>query len=1326
MTGIRGFLLICAVLAAVVPAEAETLELLWSSPYDFYGESLSSVSYPSVDREAADDFEATGTIKRLLLYGRNDCTFGCIDPPQPTAVRLRLYEWSASGPGAVTVDLTIPGDDPGMHYDTIDGLGSIDLTLTTPLTVDGRYFLSVQPQFGETFNWSRSPSNEGSPTFAHTFVREDGGGWVQATDFWDDPVSQDLAIDLYGCPPAGCAPDPTIAECGTWSELPSPTTLTEPRIEGVAAIAPWDVWVVGSHDAPVDGYWNDRQQSLAMHWNGQDWQIVPTPSPSPAPSVTQVSLNAVDGVAGDDVWAVGRKKDQDAGGYTGGRVFALRWDGLDWTEQPVPWPSDGDGSSSTGASGEQLNDVDALATDDVWMVGTYWWEQPSGPINWPGVAIRWNGSSFERYPLPMISPSGNQSPLAVAAIAADDVWVVGEGNGPGAPAYIWHWDGSDWSAVSAPTPGEDRSLESIAAIASDDVWVGGWYRDAAWVSHPLLLHWDGLSWTQFTSPAGGNAFAAWAADDILTFGVGGWAHWDGATWSAEDGPQVLPSASITGLAPVSPCNAWAVGRRFAFAGATPLTLRLSPDVGTGDQDLDGVPDGSDNCPANHNPDQADCDLDGVGDVCELVQGTEFDCNANGSPDSCESFDDCNGNAVPDECEPDCNANGTPDACDIAGAVSADCQADGIPDECQSFPDCNLNGVDDGCDLAGGFSTDANGNAHPDECEALGAGFATVTTIEDDVDFGGAQQLADLPGPDGVVSLREAVIAANNTPGPQTVAFNVPRAVWSGFDPVAAELRIEDGPFVLTDDGTVIDFTTQTAFTGDTNPAGPEIELYGYQPNSWGVTAIQIYADDCTVHGIGRVGGRGYAVQIAGNRNRVTGSTISGPLHAGIYITGGWEGPVASDNVIEGNTISGGDDGVRIDAPAANNVVSGNVIGGGSSGISIRAGSTGNRIVGNVLSGSGNRSSEGCPSGEQIDVLDSDDNVIENNLIGLRSDGLSAASQRGSAGIEIRGSDRTVIRGNTIGGILTVGTNHCSGDRVGNAIIVTGESHETLIEDNRLGVSVDGLTALPNRAGVVVSQWIAGEAPSSATVRGNLIRHSELDGVIVGSGVSGVTIDGNRIWDNDLRGIVLAGDANASQPAPTLDAATTDGGWFSIDGTLVAAPDSDYRIELFANDACDPSGFGEGQQPLGTTLVTTDATGAATFSELVPVATGVGNEITATATHLASGNSSEFSQCLTAIDAGACLAPPGELQGMMVAMGEVTWQPWGTSGTHYAIARGELSGLTSTTPATCLATDWNASSFSDPSLPTAGTTYYYLVRGSNACGDGAWGVPTDCP
>jgi hypothetical protein len=89
-----------------------------------------------------------------------------------------------------------------------------------------------------------------------------------------------------------------------------------------------------------------------------------------------------------------------------------------------------------------------------------------------------------------------------------------------------------------------------------------------------------------------------------------------------------------------------------------------------DTDMDGVPDFSDNCPDHPNPDQADCDGDGKGDVCAIADGDSFDCNQ----------------------------NDTPDECDIADGVVQDCDQSGVPDICEDLPDDNMNGVPDICEV----------------------------------------------------------------------------------------------------------------------------------------------------------------------------------------------------------------------------------------------------------------------------------------------------------------------------------------------------------------------------------------------------------------------------------------------------------------------------------------------------------------------------------------------------------------------------------------------------------------------------------------------------
>src|ERR671919_302688 len=93
--------------------------------------------------------------------------------------------------------------------------------------------------------------------------------------------------------------------------------------------------------------------------------------------------------------------------------------------------------------------------------------------------------------------------------------------------------------------------------------------------------------------------------------------------------------------------------------------------------------------------------------------------------------------------------------------------------------------------------------------AIGAGAQAQTTItvdttSDVVDFGGAQTVADLPGPDGQTSLREAAIASTNTTGPETIAFDIPTSD-PGFTGEEFVIRIDPASraeeLALGDDGT---------------------------------------------------------------------------------------------------------------------------------------------------------------------------------------------------------------------------------------------------------------------------------------------------------------------------------------------------------------------------------------------------------------------------------------------------------------------------------------------------------------------------------------------
>jgi hypothetical protein len=164
---------------------------------------------------------------------------------------------------------------------------------------------------------------------------------------------------------------------------------------------------------------------------------------------------------------------------------------------------------------------------------------------------------------------------AVAAVASNDVWAVGEDSQP-KPLFM-HWDGQAWTLVDPPPAAGPQF--AVVTLAPNDVWSAGSGRSAD--NTDLFNHWDGTAWTTIPNPpltpggvtiralsavapndiwAAGSKFFEFCVDDMcFDFESVTVLHWDGQSWSTVSPPMVSDWSRLTGIAAESNMRVWAVG-----------------------------------------------------------------------------------------------------------------------------------------------------------------------------------------------------------------------------------------------------------------------------------------------------------------------------------------------------------------------------------------------------------------------------------------------------------------------------------------------------------------------------------------------------------------------------------------------------------------------------------------------------------------------------------------------------------------------------------------------------------------------------------------------
>ena len=291
------------------------------------------------------------------------------------------------------------------------------------------------------------------------------------------------------------ATDHTLAEHwdgAAWSVVPSPDAGQASQLIAAAAVATNDVWAVGVEETRNDA----QQRTLTEHWDGTSWIVVPSPNPPTAGSFTE--LTAVTAIASDDVWAAGWSENEAQG--TTDPLFE-HWDGSSWAIVP---------GGATTARFLFLWGISAASADDIWAVGT---DQTTGTYR--TFVEHWDGTRWSVVPTP--NAGGSNELAAVTALAADDAWIVGSSHTEAsAQTLTEHWNGTAWTLVPAPNQGTGQNhLYGATSFRGDDVWAVGSFADPrTGAQRSLTEQWDGTAWSIVPSPNAGTSVTLFAADTV--------------------------------------------------------------------------------------------------------------------------------------------------------------------------------------------------------------------------------------------------------------------------------------------------------------------------------------------------------------------------------------------------------------------------------------------------------------------------------------------------------------------------------------------------------------------------------------------------------------------------------------------------------------------------------------------------------------------------------------------------------------------------------------------------------------------------------------------
>ena len=274
----------------------------------------------------------------------------------------------------------------------------------------------------------------------------------------------------------------------TWRVMPTPLSHTEiSELNAVSCSSPQACTAVGDHLISRSA----RLVTVVMRWNGKAWAMQSTPSSPGEGQLFSVSCPAA--AACTAIGSLG-----SAAGAGQAAILAAHWDGRTWTPQPVPAPAGGPGQMHSVACASAKSCVAAGVNYAPGAEGA-----PGAGRQWPASVV-WNGSTWKLAPVPRPRQAKDGAYLygvdcsAATACTAAGSYTPGT---EGGPTMAGRWNGTFWSLQDSKTPsGDTAELTSVSCPASRVCIAVGDSGTNARPEHTLAERWNGSAWSLTPTP----------------------------------------------------------------------------------------------------------------------------------------------------------------------------------------------------------------------------------------------------------------------------------------------------------------------------------------------------------------------------------------------------------------------------------------------------------------------------------------------------------------------------------------------------------------------------------------------------------------------------------------------------------------------------------------------------------------------------------------------------------------------------------------------------------------------------------------------------------